>query len=117
MRVCVCCGHHFQQTGNQPVLVVAAESKRKFPCCGAWWEIWSRQLDSYFMFRICPLVVHTQAESGARPSHFPLQLPPETQCAIDSVSPSYQVTQMHVDDVHHAESPTAQGHTSAKYRY
>ena len=77
--------------GYQSRLWSAEQGKRNFPCPRSRLRVWSRELGSAVPSRVSPLVLHTQAESGAylrdytSPSRFPLLFPLEPPCAIGLV--------------------------------
>ena len=70
---------------------LAEQGKRNSPCPRSRLRIWSRELGSAVPSRASPLILHTQAESGAylrdyiAPSRFPLRLTLESSCAIGLV--------------------------------
>ena len=51
--------------GWQSCLWSAGQGKRNFPCPRSRLRVWSRELGSAVPSRVSPLVLHTQAESGA----------------------------------------------------
>ena len=87
--------------GCQSCLWSAEQGKRNFLCPRSRLRIWSLELDSAVSSRVSPLVLHTQAESGAylrdstSPSRFPLRFPLEQPCAIGlGWSRVYRLTQL-----------------------
>ena len=90
------CGHHFQQTEHQPGIVAnpacgQLNRETEFSLSLSRLRVWSRELDSAVPSRVSPLILHTQAKSGAylpdstSPSRFPLRFPLEPSCAIGLV--------------------------------
>ena len=77
--------------GCQSCLWSAEQGKQNFPCPRSRLRFWSRELGSAVLSRVSPLVLYTQAESGAylrdstSPSRFPLRFPLEPSCAIGLV--------------------------------
>ena len=86
--------------GCQSCLWSAEQGKRNFPCPRSRLRVWSRELGSAVPSRVSPLVLHTQAESGAylrdstSPSRFPLRFPLEPRNAPSGWSRVYRVTQL-----------------------
>ena len=65
------CDRHFQQIGHQPGMVAnpaCGQLNREngdFPCHRSRLRVWSRDLGSAVPYRVSPLILHTQTESGA----------------------------------------------------
>ena len=76
------------------------------PCPRSHLRIYSREKGSDVSSRVSPLILHTQAESGAYSrdsSHYSRQHPYKRSTAIGSV-PSSRVTPLRTDDAHDRES-------------